>query len=163
MPERSVILLVDDSDDDILLVQRAFRRGGVTNPLFVVNRGEEAIDYLRGEGKFGNRIEFPLPDLILLDLKMTGMDGFDVLRWLRSQPGLRAIRVIVLTSSSRIQDVNLAYSLGANSFLTKPLDFDNYIETCSALKNYWLDRDKMPEADRQPRRKPCNHHDEPEQ
>ena len=82
---------------------------------------EEAVDYLSGLGKYSNRAEYPLPSLILLDIKMPGLDGLEVLRWVRSQPGLKTIRVVMLTTSSDIRDVNTAYQLGANSFLTKPV------------------------------------------
>src|SRR5258705_12172576 len=115
--EHAVILLAEDREDDILLVQRAFAKGEIANPLFVVRDGDEAICYLSGIGKYGNRAEYPLPDLLLLDLKMPRTDGFEVLRWVRQQPGLSALRIVVLTSSENIRDVNQAYRLGANSFL----------------------------------------------
>src|SRR4051812_10461929 len=120
MADHSVILVVDDSDNDILLVRRALQKARVLNPLITVRSGEEAVQYLAGEGKYSNREEYPLPDLVLLDLKMTGMDGFEVLKWIRDHPTLRGMRVVVLTSSDRVFDVNQAYALGANSFLVKP-------------------------------------------
>src|SRR5262245_8793713 len=123
MSEQSVILLVEDREDDILLVQRSLMRARVINPLFVVRSGEEAISYLRGEGRYTNRAEYPVPDLVLLDLKMPGLDGFDVLRWTRSQAAFKALRIIVLTSSEDVYDVDKAYQLGANSFLVKPSSF----------------------------------------
>ena len=112
MAERAIILLVDDSEDDIILVRTAFQKAEVTNLLYCLRSGREAIDYLLGEGKFADRAEYPLPDLMLLDLKMPEMDGFDVLRWVRSQPGLSRLRVVVLTSSDQMRDVNQAYQLG---------------------------------------------------
>src|SRR5215471_9754217 len=124
MSDRSVIMVVEDNEDDIVLIRRAFERAYVINPLQVVRNGEEAIAYLKGIGKYANRPEYPLPDLVLLDLKMPGLDGFDVLRWIREQPGLQSLRVVVLTSSEQMRDVNLAYQLGANSFLVKPADFE---------------------------------------
>ena len=153
MPDTAIILLADDLDDDILLIKRAFRKGKITNPLQVVRDGEEAIAYLKGEGKYANRAEYPLPDLMLLDLKMPRIDGFEVLRWIRQQPGLKALRVVVLTSSEDIRDVNQAYRLGANSFLVKPLEFEHFVETGKFLKDYWLVRDKAPETSRAPREK----------
>jgi len=93
-----------------------------------------------------NRAEYPLPELLLLDLKMPKLDGFEVLRWLRQDPGLKALRVVVLTSSEEISDVNRAYQLGANSFLVKPVNFDHLVEISQAIKGYWLWLSKVPEA-----------------
>ena len=146
MSEHSLILLVEDREDDIVLIRRAFTKGNVLNPLQVVRSGDEAISYLAGEGRFSNRIEFPLPDLVLLDLKMPGTDGFEVLRWIRQQSGMAGLRVVVLTSSQEIRDVNLAYQLGANSFLVKPVDFERFIEVSQAIKGYWLWLSKTPES-----------------
>ena len=138
MLDHAVILLVDDSEDDITLIRRAFEKAGVANPLHVVRNGDEAVQYLSGTGQYADRAEYPLPDLILLDLKMPGMSGFEVLAWIRQQPGIRALSVVVLTSSDRIKDVNQAYTLGANSFLIKPLDFQNYTELSKAVNDYWI-------------------------
>jgi CheY-like chemotaxis protein len=150
MSDQSVILLVEDTEDDILLTRRAFAKGNLLNPLQVVRSGEEAIAYFKGEGQYANRAEFPLPDLVLLDLKMPGKDGFEVLRWIRQQPSMSVIRVVVLTSSDEIRDVNLAYQLGANSFLVKPVDFDDFVRLTRALNGYWLWLSKAPEAVRPP-------------
>jgi CheY-like chemotaxis protein len=148
MPDQAVILLVEDREDDILLVRRAFEKGGINNPFQVVRDGEEAVHYLAGEGRYSNRAEYPLPDLILLDLKMPGLDGFDVLMWIRRQPGFGNIPVVVLTSSDAIRDVNRAYALGANSFLVKPLDFENFVELAKMLRTYWLKASQRPSATR---------------
>jgi CheY-like chemotaxis protein len=146
--EQAVILLAEDREDDIILVKRAFEKGEIANPLFVVRDGEEAISYLSGIGKYGNRAEYPLPDLLLLDLKMPRVDGFEVLRWVRQQPGFSALRVVVLTSSDQIRDVNTAYRLGANSFMVKPTDFQNVVEMAKTLRSYWLQMSKAPEVSR---------------
>lgn len=148
MSEQAVFLLVEDSQNDAILIRRAFQKGNILNPLQVVSSGDQALAYLKGEGAFSNRAEFPLPELVLLDLKLPGIDGFDVLRWIRQQPTLRALRVVVLTSSDRIQDVNLAYQLGANSFLVKPVDFERFVEISQALKGYWIWLSKAPEVSR---------------
>ena len=148
--EQAVILLVEDREDDIVLVKRAFAKGDIQNPLFVVRDGEEAISYFSGIGKFGNRAEYPLPDLLLLDLKMPRLDGFEVLRWIRQQPGFNALRVVVLTASDQIRDVNSAYRLGANSFMVKPTDFENVVEMARTLRSYWLQMSKAPELSRLP-------------
>src|SRR5438270_7458616 len=115
LPENAVILLAEDLADHVLLVRRALDQAGVKNPLFVVRDGEEALEYLYGEGKYANRHEYPLPDLLLLDLKMPKMDGFEVLRVVRGDRRFATLRIIVLTSSEDIYDVNKAYELGANS------------------------------------------------
>ncbi len=146
MADRAVILLVEDQEDDVILIRKAFELGQILSPLFVVRSGEEARAYLAGEGKYLNREEYPLPDLMLLDIKMPGSDGFDVLRWVRAQSGFSSLVVVMLTSSDRVYDVNQAYKLGANSFLVKPLDFENYIQTCHVLKQYWLHVNKRPES-----------------
>ena len=132
----------------MILTRRAFKLAGLINPLFVVQDGEEAIAYLKGEGKFSNRTEYPLPTLLLLDLKMPRKNGFDVLEWLRTQPSLAALRVVVLTTSDQIHDVNRAYQLGANSFLTKPVDFRDFVQLSSAIKGYWLWISRAPELER---------------
>ena len=146
--DQAVILLAEDREDDILLVKRAFEKGEIANPLFVVRDGDEAICYLSGIGKYGNRAEYPLPDLLLLDLKMPKVDGFEVLRWVRQQPGFSAVRVVVLTASDQIRDVNRAYRLGANSFMVKPTDFQNVVEMAKTLRSYWLQMSKAPEISR---------------
>jgi CheY-like chemotaxis protein len=153
MPAPAVILLAEDREDDITLICKAFAQAEVTNPLQIVRDGEEAIAYLRGEGKYSNRAEFPLPSLILLDLKMPKVDGFEVLKWLRQQPGLSTLRVVVLTSSDAIRDVNTAYHLGANSFMVKPMDFNDVVQMSRFLTDYWLETSKTPESFREPREK----------
>lgn len=146
MGDQAVILLAEDRDDDIALIQKAFKKAYIVNPLFVVRDGEEAIAYLSGAGKYSNRAEYPLPDLLLLDLKMPRVDGFEVLKWIRDQPGLSALRVVVLTASDSIRDVNVAYQLGANSFMVKPMDFGDVVNMSRFLTSYWLQMSKTPES-----------------
>lgn len=148
-----VILLAEDRDDDVVLITKAFKKTGLNYPVYVVNNGEEVISYLEGIGKFSNRAEYPLPELLLLDLKMPGTDGFEVLRWIRTQPGLSNLRVLVLTSSVDIQDVNRAYGLGANSFMVKPFDFENTKELARVIGEYWFGQTKAPQTSR-PEKKP---------
>lgn len=148
MSEQALFLIVEDNEDHVLLIRRAFSKSKVLNPIQVVRTGEEAIEYLEGVGRFRNRAEFPLPAVVLLDLKLPGMDGFDILRRVRARPELRSLRIVVLTSSSEIRDVNLAYQLGANSFLVKPVDFEDFLRVAQALQGYWLWTDKAPEVER---------------
>src|SRR5438105_11506213 len=107
MSDQAVILLAEDREDDILLIQKAFNYGAISCIMQIVRDGQEAIDYLEGVGKYQHRDEYPLPDLILLDIKMPRVDGFEVLRWIRQQPSLKALRVVMLTSSQDIRDVNV--------------------------------------------------------
>jgi CheY-like chemotaxis protein len=151
--EQPLILLVEDREDDILVIQKAFERAKIPTAIQVARDGEEAISYLSGENEYSNRTEYPLPWLVLLDLKMPRMDGFEVLRWIRNQPGFKSIVVVVLTSSEQIKDVNEAYALGANSFMVKPLDFENTTSLARLIHHYWLLHNRFPEAVRPTPRK----------
>jgi CheY-like chemotaxis protein len=151
MAEHAVILLAEDEEDYVLLIRRAFEQAKIPNPMHVVWNGQEAIAYLNGEGKYSNREEYPLPDLFLLDLKMPRVNGFEVLKWLRSQPGLAPLRVLVLTSSDAIRDVNEAYKLGANSFMVKPMDFQDFTQLSRFIQDFWLKASKVPETFRPPK------------
>jgi CheY-like chemotaxis protein len=146
MPERGIILLAEDREQDVEIIRRAFKQGGIRNPLFVARDGEETVAYLEGTGKFANRDEYPLPDLLLLDLKMPKLDGFEVLRWVRHQPGFSSLCIVVLTSSEDSRDVNRAYELGANSFLVKPSDFENVIEMTQLIRDWWLRTSRIPHS-----------------
>lgn len=148
MSDQALFLLVEDNPDHVKLLQRAFSKAQLVNPIQVARSGEEAIEYLSGVGKFSNRAEYPLPSLVLLDLKMPGIDGFEVLRWIRQQPGMTTLRVVVLTTSDETRDIDLAYKLGANSFLVKPSDFDRFVEISQALSGYWLWLDRAPASGR---------------
>jgi len=145
-------MIVEDREDDIFLMRRAFDKAFLTNPVQVVRSGEEAVAYLSGEGKYANRAEYPLPVLILLDLKMPGMDGFEVLTWIRQRDGIRGLPVVVLTSSSEIRDVNRAYALGANSFFVKELDFQRAVDLSQLLRQYWVNKALKPETTREERK-----------
>jgi CheY-like chemotaxis protein len=155
MSDRAVILIAEDEEDYVLLLKRAFSEAKVPNPLFVVSTGSEMMMYLKGDGKYSNRLEYPLPDLLLLDLKLPGFNGLEILGWLRSHPGLSALRVIVLTSSEQMRDINDAYRLGANSFLVKPYDFTDLISLAHVLQKFWLQLSRTPETFRLP--KPDRH------
>ena len=122
----------------MLLLRRALQRGALLNPVFVVEDGEETVAYLKGEGKYADRYEYPLPSLLLLDLKMPKKNGFEVLEWIRQQPGLRRLRIVVLTTSDAPQDIDRAYELGANAFMIKPLERKDFLQVTEAIKGYWL-------------------------
>ena len=138
MPEQLAILLAEDREDDVVLIRRAFARANFLNPLMVVKDGEEAIGYLKGETPYQDRARYPLPGLLLLDLKMPRKDGFEVLRWIRQQPNFDALRILVLTSSQASEDISLAYQLGANSFLVKPSDFNDFVQLTKFIDGFWL-------------------------
>jgi CheY-like chemotaxis protein len=132
------ILLVEDDPNDVFLLQRAFRKAGFEHPVQAVGDGEEAVAYLTGAGSYADRAQFPLPLLVLLDLKLPRKSGLEVLAWLREQPALRRLPVVVLTSSREPADVNRAYDLGANSYLVKPLGFEALLDMVKSLNFYWL-------------------------
>lgn len=130
------ILLAEDNEDDVFITRSALGRAGVTNPLHIVNDGEEAIAYLQGQGAFADRAAHPLPVLLLLDLNMPKRGGLEVLEWVRRQPGLRRLAVHILTASTRAMDVTQAMELGANAYLVKPSKFADLI----ALFQAWRQR-----------------------
>jgi CheY-like chemotaxis protein len=142
-PSKS-ILLVEDDKNDAFFLQYAFEAAGVPNPLVFIDDGQKAIDYLSGVAPYNDRAKFPFPCLVLLDLKLPGKEGLEVLRWLQSQPALRNLLVIVLTSSSDVSDVDKAYRLGARSYLVKPLTVEKRLAMAQALKSYWLDLNEFP-------------------
>jgi CheY-like chemotaxis protein len=131
------ILLADDSGDDAEFVQTALKTAGVGNSVVVVNDGQQAINYLRGEGDYSDRKRFPAPDVLLLDLAMPGVDGFEVLEWIRSQPSLKEMLVIVLSGLHGLREINRAYSLGANSFLIKPANPVEIANLVASFPEYW--------------------------
>lgn len=137
-PEAEPILLVEDDPNDVLLIQRAFRKARLLNPVHVVNDGADAETYLRGNGDYGEVGEYRDPALVLLDLKLPGRSGHEVLRWIRSQPHLSQIPVVVLTASREDTDIERAYALGANSYLQKPASFDRLLEMVDTLNLYWM-------------------------
>jgi len=148
MSHLSPILVVEDSEDQVLLLGHAFKKIGMTNPVQVVSCGEDAIDYLSGIGRYSDWKEFPVPSIVLLDLNLPGLNGLDVLRWIRQQPGLRALRVAMLTSSELSQEISAAYEAGANVFLTKPPTLDRLIEMMRAFRAHWLEIAQAPQISR---------------
>jgi CheY-like chemotaxis protein len=132
------ILLVEDDENDVFFLERAFKQAQIANPLHRVRDGEEAIAYLRGEELYHDRNTHPLPSLMLLDLKMPRKNGFEVMAWVREQPGLKRLPIVVMTSSKEDPDINRAYDLGVNTYLVKPVNFEGLVEMMRALHLYWL-------------------------
>jgi CheY-like chemotaxis protein len=141
------VLLVEDNADDVSLFERAFGRTGFPHRLETVQSGDEAIGYLNGSGVYADREEYPLPALLLLDIKLPGKDGFQVLDWIRHDPKFAPLRVIMLTSSPRSVDVNRAYRMGANSYLSKPVDTSGLVDILKALGAHWLQHSKIPDLE----------------
>jgi CheY-like chemotaxis protein len=138
MKDSSTVLLVEDDLNDIFLVKRAFKRAEISNPLQIVTDGEKAIDYLEGRGVYADRDAYPLPKLIVMDIKMPGKSGFEVLEWLKGdgQP-LRKIPIVIVSSSDHPQDVNRAYELGANAYMVKPMEFRAVEHLFQSITHYW--------------------------
>ena len=144
MNREKVILLVEDDEDDEVLTLRAFEEGKVENRIDVVRDGQEALDYLFGCE--GNPVSHtaPLPEMVLLDLKLPKVDGLEVLRRIRENERTRLLPVVVLTSSSEEQDMVRSYQLGANSYVNKPVEFERFVSAAHQLGLYWLVLNKTP-------------------
>jgi len=138
------ILLVEDNADDVTLTLRAFKRSHVMNTITVARDGIEALDYLFARGAYENRAGAPLPTLIILDLKLPKLDGLGVLKALRADKRTRLLPVVILTSSKEEQDLISGYSLGANSYVRKPVDFAEFVEAVKVLGIYWLMMNQSP-------------------
>ena len=139
------VLVVEDDPDAVFLLQRAFRKANLQNPIAVARDGQEAIDYLSRQGNYADQERHPLPVVMLLDLKMPRKTGFEVLDWLRRQPALKRLIVVVLTASNQVADINRAYDLGINSYLVKPAEFDTLVQMASSLGHYWLELNEPPD------------------
>ena len=145
MDHKTTILFAEDSDDAMLIIESAFQQGGWTGPLMRVPDGKEAIAYIEGTGNYADRKKFPYPLFLLLDLWMPGVDGFEVIKWIRADPLHKRLPIFVLTSDQRAPSARLAYDLGANSLLTKPTNFEETVKLAEGLKNY-LQVIQMPPA-----------------
>jgi CheY-like chemotaxis protein len=140
MSNLSPVLLAEDSPTDVILVRRAFEENKARNPVHNVGNGEEAIQYLAGEGKFADRGTYPFPALFLLDLKMPVKDGLEVLRWLHQHPEIpRKLPVVVLSSSEMPSETQMAYAMDIQACIVKPLGYAELREKIRILKEYWLD------------------------
>ena len=138
MPAKATILWAEDDDNDVFFFQRALSKTGLNHQLIRVSDGAKAVDYLSGKPPFTDRHQYPIPHLVLLDLKMPRMGGFDVLAWLKAQPELRAIPALVLSSSNQESDQRRALELGASDYLVKPSQGEALVELVRTIDEKWL-------------------------
>jgi len=140
------ILYVEDEETDVMLLQHVLAKAGIHNPIQTVKDGKTAKDYLAGEGSFADRKRYPLPGLVLLDLNLPYWSGFEVLEWIRQQPQLRRLPVVVFTSSNRPDDIVRAYDAGANAYLVKPNALADLTSLVLALRDFWLLHNRAPDV-----------------
>ncbi|MHC1635902.1 MAG: response regulator [Candidatus Methanospirareceae archaeon] len=136
-------MLVEDNPDDIMFAKMAFEKAGIKNRVYIVESGEEALDFLYKKGKYKGK-NVPMPGLILLDLRLPGISGHEVLKRIKGDNRLKLIPVVVLTASEAEQDIIKAYSLGANSYITKPVGFKDFVKVIATIGDYWLRIAKIP-------------------
>ena len=139
MSDSGHILVAEDDPTDAYFFERAFRRAGLPVALHFVSDGQEVRDYLQGTRQFADRARYPLPQVVLLDLHMPRMDGFEVLDWIRHQPQLASLEVVIFSSSEAARDMNRAYRLGANSYLVKPHSMEELMALVGTFKKHWIE------------------------
>jgi CheY-like chemotaxis protein len=146
MNRNLTILIAEDDENDVLLLHRALRKVGINNPIQVCRDGLEAINYLRGSDSYADRNKYPFPSVVFLDIKMPRKTGLDVLQWLKEHSECSVIPAIMLTSSREEKDIGQAYRLGANSYIVKPLKFEEFCEMVKMVYDYWswCEKPKMP-------------------
>ena len=137
--ETQLILIVEDSEDDFLAMQRAFKKTNLKNPLHRCTNGDQALDYLFRRGEFAPPCEAPLPGIVLLDLNLPGLDGREVLRSIKADQALRKIPVVVLTTSNAEKDIEQCYEDGANSYVQKPVEMQDFVQAIARLKDFWFE------------------------
>lgn len=145
MSSENTILLVEDNPKDVFLIQRAFRKAEIMTPLKVVSDGDAAVQYLAGETPYCDRATYPIPVLVLLDLKLPRRSGAEVLSWIRQESNLQRLPVVALTSSREYSDVNRIYDLGANAYIVKPPDFDQLVHILKTLNLHWITYNEKPQ------------------
>jgi CheY-like chemotaxis protein len=133
------VLLVEDNEDDILVMKMACKRTGIPHRLHVVTDGALALDYLSGNGNYTDRTAYPMPDVVFLDIKMPKRNGHEVLKWIRAQPGLKNLPVVMLTVSTQAADVERAYQLGVTSYLQKVPSLAEFGQAVRIILKYWLE------------------------
>jgi len=144
MDKPAHILLVEDNRMDVELTLDAFKEARLLNTIYVSSNGQDALDYLFGRGKYADRNAYPMPNLVLLDLKLPGVDGFEVLHQVKSTPILKRLPVIILTSSKEEGDRALTYDIGANSYIVKPVSFDGFLDVIKQIEGYWISLNVAP-------------------
>ena|ERR1051326_6608859 len=137
-PAKPTVLLADDNANNAELIRMSFRKAGYDNPIQGFCRGEEAIEYLKGEGEYSDRAKFPLPALLLLDTRMPGLSGWDVLKWVRQQSQFASLPIVVFTGSEYPGDRQKAEDLGANAYLVKPQTFVEFTNAVKKIADFWL-------------------------
>ena len=140
------ILLVEDNPDHAELTIKALKQNNVLNEVYVVNDGQEALDFMYHQGKYADEKDFPRPGLILLDIKLPKVDGIEVLKQLKDDPQFKSIPVIMLTTSDRDEEIAKSYAGGANSYVVKPMDFEEFMKKVRELKLYWTITNSLPKA-----------------
>lgn len=146
MNTEHTILLVEDNPKDVFLVERAFRKAQIDTPFQVVMDGDAAVQYLAGEPPYSDRTTHPLPAVVLLDLKLPRRSGAEVLTWIRQQPQISRLPVVVLTSSREYVDINRIYDLGANAYIVKPIEFDELVNILRTLNLHWVIYNEKPQS-----------------
>lgn len=154
-----VILMADDDEDDILLTRKALQKGKLLNPLHTVRDGEELLDYLLHRGEYADEEEAPRPGVILLDLNMPRKDGREALKEIKAHTDLKDIPIVVFTTSKAEEDIYRSYKLGVNSFITKPVTFENLIEVMQTLGRYWFEIVTLPSEEKHSIHADANHED----
>lgn len=144
--EGLIILYVEDSKDDVFFMNKAFERNNIKNRLYIVQNGEEALDYLFHRNQYAQAESFPAPGLMVLDLKLPRIDGVEVLRIIKGDPNLRTIPVIMLTTSTDQRDVDRCYDIGVNSYLVKPTQHELFNDLIGMIAGYWLNLNILPNA-----------------
>jgi len=138
------ILVAEDEESDFLLLERALRNSDDRIKVYRVRDGVEGMEYIKGEGVYADRGRFPLPQMLIVDLKMPRMTGMEFLAWLRAEPGRRVIPTLMMSSSEQAADVRQAYELGANTYFLKPSDFRSLVDLCQRISAYWSQGIKPP-------------------
>ncbi|HWQ21274.1 MAG TPA: response regulator [Clostridia bacterium] len=141
-----IILLVEDNPDDVALTLRALKKNNIANDVVVAGDGEEALEYLTATGGYAGRTVADVPQVVLLDLKLPKVGGLEVLRAMRADPRTSMLPVVILTSSTEERDIVASYQLGANSYIRKPVDFDQFVDAIRQLGLYWLVLNQAPSA-----------------
>jgi len=147
MNQDFILLLLEDSEEDVFLFRRAITKLGRTIHLQCVRSVAEAQQYLRGQGKYQNRAEFPIPSVVFSDLQLPGTGGLQFLEWLRTQPTIRALPCVIYSGSGNPSDVQVAYELGVTSFIVKPVDFQDWVARLEVVLKFWMDIAQRPPMD----------------